>query len=108
MARCELESCGKPFQKTRSFMRFCSGECRDRWNHNHYCGHGRKFSECNVSGCEGHALWLLVQVFEKQFKRCGCGVWFQRRTKQPKQVHCSKRCREIAKHEAEKARKRAI
>jgi hypothetical protein len=69
LSPCQL--CGKPFKKTRSFMRFCSGECRDRWNHNHYCGHGRRIGSCIVEGCEAQAIFVdLKNIALALFPNC--------------------------------------
>jgi len=71
---CKLESCGKEFLKTRRLHEFCSGECRGMWNHNHYCGHGLKYSECEVAGCEGRMLSDLMREIQRTLGRCACGV----------------------------------
>jgi len=104
MGICKLESCKKPFQKLRSFMEFCSGECRGIWNGNKYCGHRRIISDCEVPGCEAHAQFVTLSAIKAQFMQCdcGCGRWFER--KAGKRFY-SAPCRWKAKDEAEKARR---
>lgn len=101
---CKLESCQKPFSRSRSWQEFCMAEHRDIWNRNHYCGHSRIIAECEVPGCEAHALFVMLSAVKVQFMQCdcGCGRWFERKT--GKRFY-SAPCRWKAKDEAEKARR---
>lgn len=100
LGRCRL--CDVEFLKARAFMNFCTAEHRRIWNQNHYCGHGRRYEACEVAGCEGRALFDTLASLP--FTRCACGIWFARKARKK---HCCVDCRYVAKHEAEKARKRA-